>query len=76
LIFYRDFARSKRGDIFLESNATHEVREPGPHLVAVEFAEQRGVVKSDPSAASLLDVIAEMPPLPRASMHTEDSSAE
>src|ERR1700723_699990 len=56
-IFDRHRSISECRDIVLESDAAHELREPGPDGETVELAEKRGVVKADPSAAAFLDVL-------------------
>lgn len=43
------------GDVFGESDITHEAGEPIPHREAVELAEKRGVVEADPADGALLD---------------------
>ena len=61
MIFVLDGDRSSRNrrDVILEADPSHELLKPGPDLVAIEFSQQGGVMKPDPAAFALLDVLDE-----------------
>src|SRR6267154_4153086 len=59
LVLNRNRSGDKRSDVILETNTSHELVEPRPYLEAVEFAQQCGVMKSDPAAFALFDVLDE-----------------
>src|SRR5258706_14215424 len=59
LVLNRNRSGDKRSDVILETNTSHELVEPRPYLEAIEFTQQRGVMKSDPAAFALFDVLDE-----------------
>src|SRR5271154_3467957 len=59
LVLDRDRASDKCSDVILEADASHELLKPGPDLIAIEFAQQSGMMKSDPAAFALFYVFDE-----------------
>src|ERR1700694_2326428 len=59
LVLNRDRSCNTSSDVILEANSPHELVEPRPHLEAIEFTQQGGVMKSDPAAFALFDVLDE-----------------
>src|ERR1700756_4315364 len=59
LVLDRDRSTGKCSDVILEADSAHELLKPGPDLVAIEFSQQGGVVKSDPPTFALFDVLDE-----------------
>ncbi len=55
-VFHVDRGGGKGGNVVPILDLAHEVGEPGPHLLAVEVAQQRCMVQTDPTALALLDV--------------------
>src|ERR1700730_15106395 len=58
-VLNRDRSSNKSSDVILEANSPHELVKPRPHLKAIEFTQQGGVMKSDPAAFALFDVLDE-----------------
>src|SRR5438046_7950288 len=54
-----DRTRDEACDVILEADASHELVKPGPHLETVKLSQQSGVMKSDPTASALFDVLDE-----------------
>src|SRR5260370_13562364 len=59
LVLNRNRSSDKRSDVILEANSPHELVEPRPDLEAIEFPKESGVMKSDPAAFALFDVLDE-----------------
>ena len=47
----------KRGYVILECNTAHEIGEPLPEGVAVELPEKSGMMETNPSSATVLDIV-------------------
>src|SRR5438094_10679347 len=45
--------------LILEADASHELVKPGPDLETVKLSQHSGVMKSDPTASALFDVLDE-----------------
>ena len=56
-VFNINFAVNLCCHIVFPADASEEIREPGPHRVAVKFSQQGGMVKSDPRAFAIIDIV-------------------
>src|SRR5882757_5057831 len=56
-ILYFHFSFSKTGNIIFPADASHKIREPGPHGKAIEFPQQGRMVKAYPASPALFDIM-------------------
>src|SRR5260370_7150616 len=57
VVLNRDRSSNERSDVILEANSSHELVEPRPHLEAIEFTQEGGVMKSDQPPFPLFTVL-------------------